>query len=281
MPLAGHWINVTQAWADYNRHVEALDEPPLRDLRDVIERDLFHRSFYRRVCEFVQRHNRFEQYVLPEPHEFLLPFRPGKVIAIGKNYREHVKEFDGEVPEQPLFFIKTATACIGPEESIIIQDWYGRVDHEGEYGVVMGRRASMVAAEDARQYVAGYTLVNDVTAREIQRADIAKGRPWFRSKNMDTFCPLGPTVVMEETIPWPLEEDITCRVNGEVRQHSNTRVFIFDLPTLIEYVTKHMTLEPGDVIATGTPEGVGPLKPGDVVEVEAREIGILRNPVRD
>lgn len=280
MPLGDHLINVTEAWTDYNTVVEQRPEAPrLKTVACLLEQGLFHRSFYRRICEFVQRHRRLEKYILAEDATLAMPLRPGKVIAIGKNYREHVKEFDGEVPEEPLFFIKSATACIGPNAPIIIEDWYGRVDHEGEYGVVIGKQARHVAAADARDYVAGYTLLNDVTAREIQRADIAKGKPWFRAKNLDTFCPLGPAVVMADAIAWPLEEDIQLRVNGEVRQQSNTRVFIFDLPTLIEYVTRHMTLEVGDVIATGTPEGVSPLKPGDVVEVEAAELGVLSNPV--
>jgi len=280
MSLAGHWINVSQAHKDYHSQMGNITgDLILEDVKDLIEQDLFNRNYFERICAFVQADNRLDDYILPEDCPILMPHRPGKVIAIGKNYRAHVKEFDGEVPDEPLFFVKSATACIGPEEAIVIEDWYGRVDHEGEYGVVIGKHARHVAPEDARDYIAGYTLVNDVTAREIQRADIAKGKPWFRSKNMDTFCPIGPVVVLADTIPWPLEEDITLRVNGEVRQQSNTRVFIFDLPTLIAYVSRHMSLEPGDIIATGTPEGVSPLQGGDVVEVVAAEIGVLSNPV--
>jgi 5-oxopent-3-ene-1,2,5-tricarboxylate decarboxylase/2-hydroxyhepta-2,4-diene-1,7-dioate isomerase len=160
-----------------------------------------------------------------------------------------------------------------------VKDWYGRVDHEGELAVVIGKRAKDVKAEDARDYIAGYTLVNDVTAREMQKGDKSQGNPWFRSKNLDTFCPVGPVVVLRDTLSWPVKVDIEVTVNGVKRQSSNTGKWIFDLGTVIAYVTKFMTLEPGDLIATGTPEGVAALEPGDEVSVRVPEIGELKNPV--
>jgi len=278
--LEDRWINVRRAYEDYNRdRADITSTSPMRGVADLIGRGLLTAAFHGEMTAFVRGSGQPEAYLLPADAPLAMPYRPGKVIAIGKNYRAHVKEFDGEVPEEPLFFVKSATACIGPEAPIVLEDWYGRVDHEGEYGVVIGKPARHIAKEDARDYVAGYTLVNDVTAREIQRADIAKGKPWFRAKNLDTFCPFGPSITLADAVPWPLEEDIAVRVNGETRQDSNTRVFIFDLPTLLAYVSRHMTLEPGDIVATGTPEGVSPLKPGDVVEVTAARIGTLRNPV--
>ncbi len=280
MPLGARWLNLSAAWRDYQRLVEQQEgvEAPA-DVGDLLRRGLFNRSFYRRMAEFTQRHGRLEKYALAEPLRFALPLRPGKVVAIGRNYRKHVEEFDNKMPSEPIYFVKTASACIGCEASVVVKPWYGRVDHEGEVGVVIGRSAREVAAADAQEYIAGYTLVNDVTARDMQKADIADGQPWFRSKNCDTFCPVGPVVAFRDALSWPLEEDIEVRVNGEVRQRSNTKRFIFDIPTLLEAITRLMTLEPGDIISTGTPEGVGPLTPGDVVEVASPRIGVLRNPV--
>ena len=279
MPRGSDWINVTRAAQDYEKHVEGRDAAPLRDVGDLVEQGLFNRSFYRRVLEFVQRNGRLAEYTLAELPPFQLPWRPRKVVCIGRNYRAHVKELGHDLPPEPMFFGKVSSACIATEQPIIIKDWYGRVDHEGELGVVIGKRAKNVAAEDAQAYVAGYTLVNDVTAREMQKRDIEARNPWFRSKNLDTFCPVGPTVVMAEVLSWPLREPVELRVNGEVRQKGNTEMFIFDLPQLIAAVTRFITLEPGDLLATGTPEGVSPLKPGDLVELSHPEIGTLRNPV--
>jgi 2-keto-4-pentenoate hydratase/2-oxohepta-3-ene-1,7-dioic acid hydratase in catechol pathway len=279
MPLGERWVDVSRAYSDYQREVEGRDTPEMRDVLDLILADGMTRSFYRRITEFVQRYGRLEKYVVPGDATFLMPWRPGKIIAIGRNYRAHVAEFDNQMPTEPIFFAKANSACIGPDEAIAIKPWYGRVDHEGELAVVFGKRAKDVRPEDALDYVAGYTLLNDVTARAMQKADIARGDPWFRSKSLDTFCPIGPVLVFPEVLPWPLEVDIEVAVNGEIRQKSNTAKFIFDLPTLIAHVTRHITLEAGDVISTGTPEGVSPLNPGDIVEVRAPGIGLLRNPV--
>jgi 2-keto-4-pentenoate hydratase/2-oxohepta-3-ene-1,7-dioic acid hydratase in catechol pathway len=277
--LGDRWINLSEAWRDYNRHVEGRETPPLASVQDLLDHGLFHRAFYRRIAEFCQRHGRNDLYTVAGPPRFMLPWRPGKVVAIARNYQAHVRELGHEMPSEPMFFGKVPSVCIGPEDPIIARSEYGRVDHEGEIGVIIGRRASRLRPEEARDVVAGYTLVNDVTARAIQKQDREAGNPWFRAKNMDSFCPMGPVALLAEAFPWPLEVPIETRVNGELRQQGNTRQFIFDLPTLLAAVTRCITLEPGDVLATGTPEGVGPLHPGDVVEVIQPEIGTLRNPV--
>jgi 2-keto-4-pentenoate hydratase/2-oxohepta-3-ene-1,7-dioic acid hydratase in catechol pathway len=279
MPLGSRWLNVTRLWADYNENVEAIDPAPLRCVGDLVRRGYMNRSFYRRVAEYAQRHGRLDQYSLEGEPDFCLPLRPGKIIAIGRNYRAHAEELGNAVPEEPLFFCKSPTACIGPKDPIVVKDWYGRVDHEGELAVVIGAGGKDIAHDRALEHVAGYTLLNDVTARDMQKADKDRGHPWYRSKNLDTFCPVGPLVAFRETLSQPLEVDVTTRVNGEVRQQGNTRQFLFDLETLIAHVSRYMTLEPGDLIATGTPEGVGPLQPGDSVEVECPDIGVLHNPV--
>jgi len=279
LAMEAQWIDLSRAWQEYVREVEGVDAQSIRDMRQLLTHARFSTGFCRRILEYLQESGRMQAHVLQEPTHFLQPLRPGKIIAIGRNYAAHVKEFDNQMPEEPIFFAKSPTACIGPERPIVVRDWFGRVDHEGELAVIIGQEVKDVAPELAQACIAGYTLINDVTAREMQRADMEKGQPWYRSKNLDTFCPMGPTVALPEAVNWPVELDITVRVNGETRQKSNTRMFLFKLETVISYISRHMTLEPGDVIATGTPEGVGPLRPGDVVEVEVPEIGVLRNPV--
>ncbi len=279
MSLGERWVNLTRAHQDYERHVEGRETVPIRDIISLVNAGLFTRSFYRRMTEFVQRNDRLRDYLIPPDTRFLAPLRPGKIVAIGRNYRAHVAEFDNQMPTEPIFFAKAPSACIGPEEPIVVQEWHGRVDHEGELGVVIGKSARHVSMEHARDYIAGFTVVNDVTARDIQKKDIGAGNPWFRSKSIDTFCPLGPVVAMADALPWPVAVDIEVRVNGQVRQKSNTEKFIFSIPELIAAVSRFMTLDPGDLVATGTPAGVSPIHAGDIVEVTIPEIGTLKNPV--
>lgn len=197
---------------------------------------------------------------------------PSKIIGIGQNYRAHAAEMGKGIPEEPLMFLKPPSSVISDGMPIERPPGYERVDYEGELGVVIGKRARHVSRESALDYVAGYVCVNDVTVRDLQKRD----GQWTRAKGFDTFCPVGPKVAPGLD---PSNLRITTRVNGQVRQDSSTSDLIFDVPTLIAFVSRHMTLEPGDLISTGTPSGVGNLSPGDVVEVEIQGIGILRNPV--
>lgn len=279
MQLEGRWLDISHAWQDYQRIREGMDAHSVRDMRELFERGLHNTAACRRLVNFLQEEGILKDYELGASPVFRMPLRPGKIIAIGRNYAAHVQEFDNPMPQEPIFFGKNADACIGPDVPIQTKDWYGRVDHEGELGVVIGQEVRDGRPELAQAFIAGYTIINDVTAREMQQNDIAQAKPWFRSKNLDTFCPIGPCLLLPDEAKWPVEFDLEVRVNGTVRQKSNTRMFIFKLPEIISFVSRHMTLYPGDVIATGTPEGVGPLVPGDVVEVEIPEIGILRNPV--
>jgi 2-keto-4-pentenoate hydratase/2-oxohepta-3-ene-1,7-dioic acid hydratase in catechol pathway len=200
--------------------------------------------------------------------------RPSKIVCVGRNYVEHARELGNTVPESPLIFLKPPSSLIGDGEEIRLPDASRQVEHEGEIAVVIGRTAYRVPADRAYEYVAGYAPLNDVTARDLQRSD----EQWTRAKGFDTFCPLGSMTPAGDVDPDRLE--VICRVNGEVRQHGRADQMAFSIPVLIEYVTAVMTLEPGDVIATGTPAGVGPLKPGDVVEVEIPGVGTIRNPVQ-
>jgi 2-keto-4-pentenoate hydratase/2-oxohepta-3-ene-1,7-dioic acid hydratase in catechol pathway len=197
---------------------------------------------------------------------------PSKIVGIGQNYRAHAVEMGKGIPDEPLMFLKPRSALIGDGDPIERPPGYERVDYEGELGVVIGRRARRVARATALDVVMGFVCVNDVTVRDLQKRD----GQWTRAKGFDGFCPLGPRIVAGLD---PSDLRITTRVNGAVKQASSTSDLIFDVPTLIAFVTEHMTLEPGDVISTGTPAGVGNLAVGDVVEVEIAGIGVLRNPV--
>lgn len=211
--------------------------------------------------------------------------RPGKIVAVGRNYADHCLEQNQELPAKPLFFIKLATAVIGDGDAIRFdREATSRVDYEAELAVVIGRRGRDIAVNEAMQYVAGYTVVNDVTARDLQKAD----KQWSRAKGLDTFCPMGPCIVTADEVDNPHDLNVRSFVNGEPRQSSNTRHLIFDIPTLIHRLSQSVTLEPGDVLPTGTPGGVGCyldppvfLGEGDTVEVEVEGVGRLRNPVHE
>ncbi|GBD09938.1 Ureidoglycolate lyase [Candidatus Thermoflexus japonica] len=206
---------------------------------------------------------------------WLAPCVPSKIIAVGRNYVEHAREQEAEVPPEPLIFLKPPSAVIGPGSPIRIPPQSRQVEHEAELAVVIGRRGKDIPEREAWAYVLGVTCGNDVTARDLQRRD----GQWTRSKGFDTFCPLGPWIVTHLSPEEISNAEIICRVNGEIRQHGNVREMVFPIPRLIAYISSVMTLEPGDVILTGTPAGVGPLRPGDWVEVEIQGIGVLRNPV--
>ena len=208
-----------------------------------------------------------------EKVRLLAPVLPGKIIGIGRNYAEHATEQGAEVPEIPLIFLKPPSAIIGPADKIMLPPQSQQVEHEGELAVVMGKKGRWVTPENAMQHVLGYTIANDVTARDLQRRD----GQWTRGKGFDTFCPIGPWI---ETDFDPTDALLTTRVNGEMRQMTSIREMIFGIPQLIAYITSTMTLEPGDIILTGTPAGVGQLKDGDVVMIEIEGLGILRNEVK-
>ncbi|MFM7719114.1 MAG: fumarylacetoacetate hydrolase family protein [Actinomycetota bacterium] len=202
----------------------------------------------------------------------LAPVLPSKVVAIGKNYAAHAAEFGGDVPEQPLLFLKPSTAVQGPGDAIPLPAISRRVDYEGELAVVMGRLARRVPAEDVARYVLGYTCANDVTLRDLQGSD----GHWIRAKAFDGSLPLGPWI---ETSLDPTDVRVETRLNGEIVQAAQTSDMVFGVAELVAHITEFMTLLPGDVVITGTPEGVGPLSPGDRIEVEVDGIGTLGNVV--
>jgi 2-keto-4-pentenoate hydratase/2-oxohepta-3-ene-1,7-dioic acid hydratase in catechol pathway len=205
--------------------------------------------------------------------------RPNRIFAIGRNYREHAEELGNAAPEEPIVFVKTPNTVIGPDKPIVIPAGAGRIDFEGELAVVIGRGGKNISEAEALSHVAGYTLFNDVTARDEQKRLQARSLPWYLAKNYDTFGPLGPCLVTADEIKNPATLEITTRVNDQVKQQGKLSDLLFPIPKLIAFLSHRIALEAGDVIATGTPPGVGPLQPGDTVEIEIAEIGILSNPV--
>ena len=218
-----------------------------------------------------------------------ITIKPSKIIAVGLNYRDHVKESLNfgdkqlDIPTEPVLFTKTVNVLVGPGEPIVIPAHIreykfdnARVDPECELAIIIGKRGRHISEEKAFDYVLGYTCFNDVSQRNIQKADPSG---WFRGKSFDTFGPIGPVIVTHKDIGDPQALEITCKINGVLKQSGNTRDMIFPIPVLISYISKQFTLEEGDIIATGTPAGVSPIVPGDIVEVEVEKIGILKNPV--
>ncbi len=214
-----------------------------------------------------------------EPQGFLPPVNPGQVVAVGLNYRSHATEMGRPFPTEPVLFGKARGSVVGHGEPVRIPTNMGRVDYEGEIAVIIGRAAHRVSASTAAGVIAGYTLLNDVTLRDVQGQASSAGLPWHFSKGLDSFCPAGPFLVSADEVDDPGDLRFTLSVNGEVRQTGWTGDLVFGIYELVEYITRYMTLEPGDMIATGTPSGVGPLSSGDLVRVESQLLGVLENPV--
>ena len=205
--------------------------------------------------------------------KLLAPSEPTKIICVGRNYVEHAKELGNEVPKVPLIFMKPPSSIINPNDTIILPPQSTQVEHEGELVAVIGKRGRHITAENAKKHILGYTIGNDVTARDLQKSD----GQWTRAKGFDTFCPFGPWIDTEFD---PADSVVTCRVNGQMRQMASTRDMVFNVGVLIAYISSVMTLSPGDLIFTGTPAGVGELKNGDDVVVEIEGLGVLKNLVK-
>lgn len=202
-----------------------------------------------------------------------IPVSPSKVVCVGLNYKDHAEELKMDIPSEPIIFLKPSTAVIGHLDSIIYPQSSNQLDYEAEMGIVICKEAKGVKSDNAGEFIGGYTVFNDVTARDLQKKD----GQWTRAKSFDTFAPVGPCI---ETDLDPMDQNISLKLNGEVKQISNTRNMIFDVYELVEFISNIMTLKPGDVIATGTPPGVGQMQRGDRVEVEIDDVGVLRNFVK-
>jgi len=260
----------------YGSDIKGAD--PERRLVRMLKHGLLDEAFIKEQLDWAL-HSGYDFWLRSEGVTPLLPHRPAKIICLARNYRDHAKEGGGTVPEAPIFFAKTDNCAIGCGQAIRIPMDIGRVEHEGELGVVISRRAQGVKAGDADSVILGYTIVNDVTARELQKSLGARGLPWFQAKSRDAFAPIGPAIVTREEFGDPYSSRIKVTVNGETRQDASIADMVWKIPELIEAVTAVVTLLPGDIISTGTPAGVGALKPGDSVTVEIEGIGKLVNPV--
>lgn len=252
-----------------DRAGESHHEPWIVDLAEPPEEDLAYRLAYLAAASSTLD---FEPMPLSAA-QLLAPVTPSKIVCVGRNYRDHAKELGNEVPVEPLLFFKPPSSLLAPGGTVRMPGAAARVDYEGELALVIGRRASRLqSSDDWRNHVRGYTIANDVTARDLQKKD----GQWTRAKGFDTFCPVGP-FVSDEVDP---ETGLTVetRVNGELRQHGSTRDFIFSISELLVYLTAAITLEPGDLLLTGTPAGVGPLNAGDRVQVSITGLGVLSSP---
>ena len=254
-----------------------LEKEALPDLGTIFRQERFGSKLFHDL--FMLGQYRQEFWIPLSFLSFVPLYRPNKIICLGFNYAEHAREFSRDIFKEPIYFVKANSAIIAHEQPIIYPDGLGRIDPEAELAVIIGRRAKEVTEKEAPEYIGGYTILNDVTARDMQAKDMENKHPWFRSKSLDTFCPIGPWIVTaNEILP---DEPLKLRlsVNGEVRQDSSTKYLVSKIPALISTISALMTLEPGDIISTGTPEGIAPIFPGDVVEIEVEKIGILRNRV--
>ena len=273
-------LDYSAALAVYETTAGNRDVQQLRSPMDIIEHRLWDVKVFERVAELVGKYGLTDHLTVADGFRLLAPIaRPPAIYALGRNYPAHARESGKVPPKEPIIFGKSPTAVIGPEEPVVYKSWLTRVDPEAEFAVILRKGGTNVPEDAAMDLVAGYTCLNDVTARDMQFGDLAAAHPWLRSKGMDTFCPMGPWIVLPDEIAEPIELDVEMRVNGEVRQKDNTRSMTFNVRQLIAFISRHITLYPGDVITTGTPEGMKPVVPGDVMEVEVERIGVLRNRV--
>ncbi len=261
----------------YDSGISGAD--PARRLIDLIKRGMLAEEFILEQISWVKK-NRFECLLDTNELTPLLPHRPNKIICMARNWAAHAREGGHEPPSKPIFFAKTDNCAIGPNEPIVLPDGLGRVDHEGELGVVISKITKQVSADNVGEHILGYCIVNDVTAREFQRELAGNKLPWFAAKSIDTFAPIGPWISLRTGFEPIEKKKINVSVNDELKQSGVMEEMIWDVPAVIEAISAHITLMPGDIIAAGTPPGIGPLKPGDVVSVEIEDLGTLSNPVQ-
>lgn len=249
-------------------------------LEDIIELGLYKRYYLSRLVNFIKKYRLIDECRISSYGYLPVISDAQKIICIGRNYLEHAAELGNKPPEFPIFFFKTNSCLTAHLDKIILPKFdIGRVDHEAELAVIIGKKGKNIPENKARNYIAGYTVFNDITARDLQGQDKSKGRPWARSKSIDTFGPIGPYFIPKDYIKNVCDLRIVCRVNGKIRQEGNTKDMIFRIDKLISYLSMYMTLYPNDIIATGTVPGVSEIKHGDVVEAYIEKIGTLKNRV--
>ena len=250
-------------------------------LQTMIEENRFNLEFINGIIDNSKKNRMFDKHEIKGNIEFDVPItKPEKILCYGVNYVAHAVEGDNPIPDEPILFGKFSNTLLPHNGEIIFPKKIGRVDHEIELGVVIAKDGKNISEEEAMDYVAGYTIINDISARKMQIDDLDKGHPWLRSKSYDTFCPVGPYLVPSWVISDPYNIDLTLKINDEVKQQSNTSRMIFKIPRLINFASEIMTLKAGDIICTGTPSGISEIVDGDVVTCELSELGLLSNPVK-
>lgn len=273
-------INFTDAFQTYNFIKKKRMMVKLSSIQDLISLPNFSDDLILRVFDYLETHNLWDQFVIKDEYDTLAPvLNPGKILCVGLNYLAHAAEGGHDIPDEPLFFSKVGSIVIGPNDVVRIPTLVDRVDYELELAVVIGKPAYQVQQDDFEKYIAGYTILNDITARNMQRGFKKSGQPWFLSKNMDTFAPMGPCLITPKEMVYPFNLDMELKVNGIIKQKSNTANMIFKIPQLLSFISQYLTLQPGDVISTGTSEGVGALNDGDLIEASIEKIGTLYNTV--
>ncbi|MCD6217442.1 fumarylacetoacetate hydrolase family protein [bacterium] len=246
----------------------------------MIKQGIFKLGIFTEVCDFLKKHNLVDSFTVKENFKYEIPLiQPSKILALGRNYRAHAEESNLSVPDEPIIFDKVTSSMLPHEGEIVYPSVVNRLDHEIELVIIIGKTAKDISPSDAYDHIAGYTIGNDISARDMQERDMKIVNPWLRSKSFDTFTPLGPFVVPKDAVDDAQNLEMELKVNGETRQKSTTAKMVFDIPSLMSYISKHMTLLPGDMIMTGTPEGISALEVGDVVEATIEGIGTLRNTV--
>jgi len=273
-------LNFTQLWGYFKELKNFHRAPELPFLQLMVELDYFSEETFAEVIAAVREYRSLDDLIIREPFSWQLPVqRPTKILCLGRNYRAHAAELNNTVPEAPMYFAKVPSSLLPHQGHIRIPAGVGRVDHELELALVIGKRGANIPESKAMEHVAGYTIANDITAREMQREEQKKGKPWTLAKGMDTFCPLGPWLVPAGSVADPHNLTLELKVDGEVRQKGSTADMVYGIPELIAYISRYMTLEPGDLLLTGTPEGVGPIQPGNRIEGSIDGLGTLENGV--
>lgn len=274
------FYNFSLAWDFYKQIKNSGRGPDLNFLQILVEADFLHPDTFEEVFSVLKQYRPLHDLKVKKPFRFLPPIgRPQKILCIGRNFKKHAEELGNKIPKEPIFFSKSPSALIGHEMAIRLPRNVGRVDHEGELAIVIGKQAHGIAASHAFDVIAGFTILNDVTARDMQHADKREGKPWFRSKSFDTFCPCGPFLIPTNSIKDYRKLTLEVKVNGATKQASSFEDMIFDLTEIVSYISKVCTLLPGDIIATGTPEGVSEIHAGDMVECTIDQLGTLKNSV--
>ena len=273
-------FDFTRIWQIFKEIRSSPRTPDYHFMQIMIEMENFSEKVITEVVEEVKDFRGLGDLVIKGEINYDMPIqRPSKVLCMARNYRKHAQEFDHNVPTKPVYFAKLPSSLIPHEANIQMPSDVGRVDHEVELAIVIGTTTSNISKSDAMSVIAGYTIANDVSARAAQKESIANGEPWTFCKGLDTFLPIGPYLIPADSVDDPHNLDIELTVNDEMRQQSNTKNMIFDIPTIISTMSRYITLLPGDIICTGTPEGVGPIQPGDVVQARIDGMGVLRNHV--